>query len=115
MRTGASKRMELPECEQACPSCLAQQPSQRHRDGGEWATALHRKCSGGMGAVERPWDLHGGRGQQPAPESQEENHQHRCLALIRPPAGGSRTSYSVSVFRRAGPCGNPCAMAGCGP
>ena len=77
MRTGASKRMELPECDSACPSCLAQQPSQRHRDGGEWATALYRICSGGKGAAEGPWDLHGGHGQQPAPESQEENHQHR--------------------------------------
>jgi len=69
--------MELPERERTCPSCLAQQASQGHRDGGERATALYRESCGGDDAEDGPWGLHGRRGQKPAPESQEENQQHR--------------------------------------
>ena len=108
--------MELPECGAACRSLLAQQPSQGLRDGGEGATALHRKCSGGKGAEEGPWDLHGGRRQQPAPESQEENHQHRCLALIRPPAvGAAGPCIPYQCFEEQYHPGTLRAMAGCGP
>lgn len=107
--------MELPECEQACRSLLAQQPSQGHRDGGEEATALHRKCCGGKGAEEGPWGLHGGRGQEPAPDCQEENHQHRCLALIRRTAEGLPDSYSVQCFEEPDPACNVRAMTGFGP
>jgi 23S rRNA pseudouridine955/2504/2580 synthase len=73
-------------CGAARPSWLAQQPSQWHREEGEEATALDGKDCCRHRAVVGPMRLHGGRGQQPAPESQEEHHEHRCLALIRPPA-----------------------------
>src|SRR5215212_7242635 len=72
---------EWPMCDRTCRSSLAQQPTQGHRDGGEPMMALHRRGCGGEDADEGPWGSHGGRGQQPAPESHEEHHQHRVVSL----------------------------------
>ena len=100
-----------------CVSLLAQQPSRGHRDGGELAPALYRKGCGGRDADEGPWGLHGGRRQEPAPECQEEHHQHRCSRFDPPAsrgcAGGQLIPYQY--FEVPGPAGIARATTGSGP